>query len=395
MPPEDRVGQVGDFWLSKRPGSDQWCRTWYDQGARQTRRASLGTEDFQRALQLLVEWAAGQYKIRDATPAECPLAHVLTRYWSDNAQHKPSAPEIKIAIRYWTEWWGAAMVSELTLDRQAEFVAWLRSKGRSDGYVSLILSRGRAALNDARKHGVITSAPFVPDIETAEDRRQKTPIGRPLHMREVAKLLDAVKSEHLWRFCVLLLNTMARPAALLDLEAGQVDRDHGFINLLPAGTRQTKKRRPCVPITKTLLPWLGAWDAERTAARRKAAALNQPLVDDTDLYVSYHGKPVQRIVTGWRALRDSAGLDDQVNPYSIRHTLGRELRRRRVPGDEISLMLGHMPVGLNDTTAIYSPYDPDYCQTAAAAIDDYCTEVSGMMTVRRLVSGRQALRVVG
>lgn len=39
-----RLGQVGNYWLSKnsdRAGAeDSWCRTWYDKRTRQTRRAS-------------------------------------------------------------------------------------------------------------------------------------------------------------------------------------------------------------------------------------------------------------------------------------------------------------------------------------------------------------------
>jgi hypothetical protein len=39
-----------------------------------------------------------------------------------------------------------------------------------------------------------------------------------------------------------------------------------------------------------------------------------------------------------------------VQPYSIRHTMGRVLRRARVSGEEISIMLGHRVVGGNDVT---------------------------------------------
>ena len=52
-----RLGQFGDYWLSKNPdrnkATDSWCRTWYDSRGQQTRRESLGTADFGDASKLL------------------------------------------------------------------------------------------------------------------------------------------------------------------------------------------------------------------------------------------------------------------------------------------------------------------------------------------------------
>jgi hypothetical protein len=65
--------------------------------------------------------------------------------------------------------------------------------------------------------------------------------------------------------------------------------------------------------------------------------------------------------------------------------MGRELRRRRVPGDEIAIMLGHKPVYESDTTLIYSPYDPDYCKNAVKAIDEYCLELNTLLRKRKII----------
>jgi hypothetical protein len=66
-----------------------------------------------------------------------------------------------------------------------------------------------------------------------------------------------------------------------------------------------------------------------------------------------------------------------------------------VPGDEISLMLGHLVADENDTTGIYSPHDPDYCAHAAETIDAFCLEVNKLMKgPRRLIVGSPALAVV-
>jgi len=68
-------------------------------------------------------------------------------------------------------------------------------------------------------------------------------------------------------------------------------------------------------------------------------------------------------------------LDDRVTPYSIRHGMAREMRKRKVPREQISIFLGHLPKGSDPTTSIYAPYDPDYCSEAVAAIESMMGEV--------------------
>lgn len=51
----------------------------------------------------------------------------------------------------------------------------------------------------------------------------------------------------------------------------------------------------------------------------------------------------------FRALVKEAKLDAEVRPYSTRHTMGRYLRAKRVPFEEISIVLGHVPVDVKRT----------------------------------------------
>ena len=62
----------------------------------------------------------------------------------------------------------------------------------------------------------------------------------------------------------------------------------------------------------------------------------------------------------WRLARDAAGLDERVTPYSIRHGMARELRKRRVPTEQIKVFLGRLPSGSDATTSIYAPCEPDF-----------------------------------
>ncbi len=120
-----------------------------------------------------------------------------------------------------------------------------------------------------------------------------------------------------------------------------------------------------MPISATLRPWL-------------------QLVEEGP-FVRYHGRPVKDVKTAFRALRPTAGLDDQVNPYSFRHTMARELRRRRVSTEELGLLLGHLPRGQARTTSIHAPYDPDYLSGAVAMVDEVFEDLQKLMG-RRIVA---------
>jgi hypothetical protein len=92
---DQRLGQIGDYWFSKKPRRDRedetWCRTWYDKRARQTRRVSLGTTDLSQASLRLAEWVVANQRRHKATPDEVLIETVLITYWNDHAQHLPSA----------------------------------------------------------------------------------------------------------------------------------------------------------------------------------------------------------------------------------------------------------------------------------------------------------------
>jgi hypothetical protein len=51
------------------------------------------------------------------------------------------------------------------------------------------------------------------------------------------------------------------------------------------------------------------------------------------------------------------------------------MRRRRVPHDEISLMLAHKPADVKKIALVYSPFDPTYCVNTIAAIDEHLSEL--------------------
>ena len=175
MRKQQRPGQTKDFWLSKRPDgkSASWCRTWFDNATRQTRRASLGTDDFQEAETRLIQWVAANAEKRKESAGDVLLEELLIRYYQNHASKIASAEQARYALDKWSDFFAGATVSDLTPMRQEDFIAHLRESGASDGYVARTLTVGRAALNRAYKRQEITSVPFIMSVPGGQPRERR------------------------------------------------------------------------------------------------------------------------------------------------------------------------------------------------------------------------------
>lgn len=273
-----------------------------------------------------------------------------------------AAGTARAALDQWSTYWSGKSVAEITPKALREFSTWLLRNGRKPSTVDRILAVGRAALNLAHRDGELASVPFVRMTESSEEKRSREPLGRPIKIPEIARFLDAVRHRHLFVFLLLELNTLARPEALFELRRNQYDATKDRLNLNPAGRRQTKKFRPVVPVTKVLKPWL------------------ESETDPERLYVTLRGNRIFSIKTVWQKTRDRAGLPSDITPYSFRHGIARALRERKVPPDQIGLILGHLPRGSFATTSIYAPLEPEYCTEAVQALEAISQEVQSLMT---------------
>jgi len=341
-----RIGQIGDYWLSQRPGSKQWCRTWYDTTTRQTKRASLGTDDLSAAQISLAEWVVKNAKFGKQAPEDVPLEQVLVRYWHRTGSTLASSGMTDIALAYWSEYFAGAVVTDVDRTRQGEFVKWLQAKRTpplSDGYVRRIMGAGKAALNDAWQHGEIASVPFIALPDDGEPR------DRVLSLDESIALWRATERPHERMMLAILYGTLARPEAALDIRREQYDKTRGLLAQNPPGRRQTKKYRPVVPVCAFLAPWIESVPS--------------------GYLVTWRGKPIASFKTAWRALRRRAKLGQEVVAKTIRHTMATELRAAGVPEAEIQGFLGHRAYG--GKTEIYAKYRPDYLGQAVTAIDGY------------------------
>lgn len=362
---ELKLGQIGDYWLSRRSNSPVWCRTWYDNQAHQTKRVSTRETDFRKAQASLAEWVGlNRIEFDSRDPKNVALHDVFVWYYESYAKNKAGAAASKGALAYWADHFNSrVMVGDLRRTDIDQFIAKLEGYGHAPGYIYMILLVGRAALNRARKYDMLTHVPHIPSNMNQDAFRDRNPKGRPLTVNELARLIHAQPYDHYRRFMNIMIGTICRPGAALELSPKQVDFDHGLVDLNPPGRARTNKRRPIVPLTPTLTRVL----------KEKVPAL------DTTPYVTFGNHAITSPQGGWRAMVRRAGLPDDgtITAYSIRHTMARELRAKKVAPDEISIFMGHKPSSGSLTTEIYAPYEPDYLSDVASAVESFAQRLAG------------------
>lgn len=242
-------------------------------------------------------------------------------------------------------------------DLQGRFHVWLKDKGMKGTSVSRVLGVGRAAINYAWKRGEIKNVPFILGI-SKEDKEASPPKGRPMEIEEISELFGATQNPKLKMFIVLMLATAGRPDAIRELTVGQCDVQNRLIHLNPKDRQQTTKYRPTVRMPENIVPLIESYHG---------------MPSETCL-VGGAPTPLKSVRTTWRTARKNANLDDHVNPYSLRHTMARWLRKQGVPPWEISSQLGHKRQELS-ITEVYAPYDPTYLSEATKAIDYFFAEL--------------------
>ena len=361
---EDRIFQLGDFWLSKQSRSQSWCRTWFDPESRQTRRVSLRTADLEEAKRRLTDWFVLEHtKVREA-PSEASLAETFARYYTQKGSALRSADSVQRALRDWLDHYGEATVAEACeIQRQEKFHAYLREeRGLGETTIRRTLTIGKAALNWAWQRGELASPPHVLLVK----KGKSAPKGRPLSVSEVARLIGGAEY-HLQAFIALMIATTGRTSAVLELQTQALDFEHDLIRLNPTDREQTNKYRPTIKLPSELKPWL------QEVVR----------VSPTGTLIWFRGAPIASIRSAWRSLRTDLKLDDDVQPYSIRHTMARWLRKNSVPAWEVAAQLGHKEMGVS-TTEIYAPFDPAYLQKSTEAINGFFCAVACELRVNSL-----------
>ena len=364
---KNKIFEIGGWWLDKVPGSTVWYAFRYDADSGRVRRESLGVDDLEEA-----KLAVGR-KALIAAPKnpDSFLSAILESYFGGVSDAKPSADQARYAGGILLEFWGdTARASEVTEKTQMAFAEWSRARKHSVSYIA----RNLSVLSAAMRHALGARAPRIWSWPATVAEKLGLPEPLPREWiptdSQLAQFLDSLTSrqaEHVFRYVILALNTLARPAAILELAPDQVDWTRGLLQLNPSGRRQTKKRRPILQITGTLEPWLGTWtDASRCLP-----------------YVLHNGEPVTSVRNTFARRGVDLGMPE-LTPYALRHKMATELRARGVSREELAYQLGHQMPDFR-TTDRYTKFDKRYLATAKTKIEEYLRDLN-RLTNRNLLT---------
>ncbi len=361
------IYQVGDYWLDRRAESPFWQIRWYDAGARTTRNRTTSETDLEAAKAALHAFVEAERAQGRQDPMEAAVVPLLLLYWRERGSKAHSRGQIASSLRQFIAFLqqdrrtgDLATVAKLTGDVFTRFREWRKgprcysipwgdkvmawdSAGVSGEAIQRNLDDVRSALNWQVKQGRLPYAPKVPAVPSEE---RSPPRDTVLTIEQLGAMLGYAASDPpLLFFIIDQIATAARPDAVLKWRVADQLRANGLFDTHPKGAARTKKRNPVIPVAAFWQDWL----------------------DDRTRRGMSDGRPIASMKRRWRTMRAALGLPAEIVPKTIRHTMATELRRRKVPRDDISGLLGHQFD--NATSGRYAHYDPTYLAEARAAID--------------------------
>ena len=382
MPREKRYS-VGDYWLDKRrdgKSPDVWQIARYSEKSRSVIYKSTRCRTLEDAVAAIHAFVEAERSKKPQAAEAALIVPQIALYYREHGQHASKPVTIAGSLRAFMGFLqqddiGAmATVADLSPVVFTRFRKWrmgphefttswagkdmhLASPGVKGESVQRNLDDVRAMLNHAAANGRIPYSPKVPSVPTehrspARDVRVSiTTLGAMVAFAgadTVTKNTVIKTGPEFQRWLWLLIATAARPEAALKFDPKLQWKGDDLLDLHPVGAKRTKKRNPVVPVVEPFKPVLEAWrgaNHEESASRRRQ----------------------------WLTMCRALGLPANVIPKTIRHTIATELRRRGVPAEQISGLLGH--VAMNRTTEVYAKYDPAYLREAKAALTTIFYEV--------------------
>ena len=308
-------------------------------------------------------------------------------------------------------------VSDVSRAFCRRYVKWRRAQaGKRRGTnisfatISRELAALRATLRWAWQNELISSAPFVPDVDTKDKAGPKELVYTP---EQVGRLLEAAwrleERRHVHLFILIMLSTHGRGDAILELDADTQIRE-GLIHFLVPGEAQTKKRRSIVPIAPTLAPWLDGLTGKVILYRTRGR-------DAETGEERIHTKRTSSVRTAFQACLIEAGICEQEtdedgtpvwlaprrrlgeierrpkmrgigSPNTLRHTISTELHALGVPDAQIDAAAGHQGTGTNKKN--YRHLRPGYLAELVAGVEAYWCKVGRFTAAHRFPSGPTA-----
>lgn len=226
---------------------------WYDPNNLRTRRMSLRTRDPATAQDRFAAFLANAHGFQRDNRTVLTVRQALEDYLEEHVRVKcVDVERVELTSRHISGLLGDLPLSDVGL---AESRAYRAARAKvQDGTVRRELGTLVAAANHAVRMKRIgrDGLPVVELPEKPEPRAE-------FMSREQVEKLFAYPVARTAMFCRLAYFTAARKRAVLDLRREQIDLEARLIYLNPRGRRQTKKRRPVVPIDDRLYGPLSIW----------------------------------------------------------------------------------------------------------------------------------------
>lgn len=177
--------------------------------------------------------------------------------------------------------------------------------------------------------------------------RPEAPERRIRHLTpaQFERWFQEVRAPHARLYVLLGLYSMARPSAILGLTWDRVDWERRQVDLNPKGRRQTKKRRPVVPLNDEAM----------------AALLEAHEARQSEYVIERGGKPVANIKKAFQAASARSGI--HVTPYTLRHTGAVWAAEAGVSMAELAQFMGHDDSAT--TERHYARFSPGYLRGVA------------------------------
>lgn len=375
MSREDSPCIVGDYWLDKRrdgKSPDVWQIAHYSEKSRSVIYRSTKCGLVKQAEEVLRAYeAAERSKAKGQDSRHAELLPHLFNYLRERGPDVKRLDTIKSSFRAWIgflqqdELGTDAKVADVTKGMIQRFRRWRMSpheyavewngkmfRNVSEGVTGETVQRNiedlRAALNYADGERRIV-APKVPSVERKFRSDERDLV---LSVEQLGAMVGyAADDIGAWRWLCLMICTASRPGPALAFNPATQWHD-GIIDLHPGGVR-TDKRNAVVPEIAPMVPHLKQWRDEPHEA-------------------------VKSRKRWWRTMKRVLGLAEDVQPYTIRHTVTTWLDTHGVPGAQISGITGHIPShrGVARTTSKhYLHYNPNDCPQAVQALTDLFVSV--------------------
>ena len=309
--------QRGIYSLQPREGRNLEI-VWYDAERKRERSTSAGTTDVERgriALDRHYLHATGGEYVPPTSRTSPLVTAVIADYQLAHGDQAASSDAIRHRLAHVIRYIGTLPDKAVRCDQiderwTAKFRAWLAKQPivgtkrvRSPATVENSVIQLAAAIRWARQVPAFATIP-LPEVTRSPSFRASIP--QLAAMFRYA--MESGRRANLLAFLRLSVATWARPDAVLDAstapERGQWLSQARAFNLNPVGRRQTKKRRPLVPVPECVGAWLDTMtgpvvpdELSKATWRRMEAKLGLPGAGQSGMKlirrsVSHHARPL-------------------------------------------------------------------------------------------------------